>query len=107
MRMFARIPPLKLIKPKSKTLQLLTFVDGSAFVSTFIYTARRLTIVSRANVIKRLTTKKAAIASMIFSSSGHVLSTVFHQSTRVRPKYDTKITTGPRNHQYGGGEHMS
>ena len=26
---------LKLIKPKSKTLQPLTFVDGSAFVSTF------------------------------------------------------------------------
>ena len=49
---YAQFSTLKLIKPKSKTLQpLLTFVDGSAFVSTFIYTAHRLTIVSRANVI--------------------------------------------------------
>ena len=48
---YARFNTLKLIKPKSKTLQPLTFVDGSAFVSIFIYTARKLTIVSRANVI--------------------------------------------------------
>ena len=48
---YARFNTLKLIKPKSKTLQPLTFVDGSAFVSIFIYTTRKLTIVSRANVI--------------------------------------------------------
>ena len=63
---YAQFNILKLIKPKSKTLQPLTFVDGSASVSTFIYTARRLTIVSRANVIKDLFTKFARSLQLLY-----------------------------------------
>ena len=67
---YAQFNTLKLIKPKSKTLQpLLTFVDGSAFVSTFIYTARRLTIVSRANIIKDLFTKFARSLQLLYPLS--------------------------------------
>ena len=53
---YALILYLKLIQTHPRPFNRLTFANGSAFVSVFISTARKLTIVSRATVIKDLFT---------------------------------------------------
>ena len=87
---YAQFNTLKLIKPKSKTLQPLTFVDGSAFVSTFIYTARRLTIVSRANVIKDLFTKFARSLQLLYPLS---LVVSLFSTSKSSERVDESVST--------------
>ena len=48
---YALISYLKLIQTHPRPFNRLTFANGSAFVSVFISTARKLTIVSRATVL--------------------------------------------------------
>ena len=81
---------LKLIKPKSKTLQPLTFVDGSALVSIFIYTARKLTIVSRANVIKDLFTKFARSLQLLYPLS---LVVSLFSTSKSSERVDESVST--------------